>query len=493
MKPQTNLHAGKWVAANPHSIGQFSAVGYFFARELNAKYNIPVGILLCAAGGSCAEGWISEEALKAFPEQYTIAKQLSDTTYMRNLLSSEKSASVEWFSELSFNDLGRKDTPWMSSELDDSNWPTLQIPSSFNETDMDFKNGVAWFRKEIKLPENSTGKVALLELGRIVDSDSAFINGKFIGTTSYQYPPRRYNVEAGILKGGKNIITIRVVSQSGGGAFIKDKPYQLAVNGQIFDLKGTWKYKVAAKIGTCPSSTYFPGEPLGLYNAMLYPVVNYSVKGVVWYQGESNINRPNNYFEVMTTLINEWRTLKNEKELPFLCVQLPNFMEEKKEPSESNLAIIRNHQLKLLSVPNTSMVVTLGLGEWNDIHPLRKKEVGERLALAAANRVYGENNIVYSGPIYKAMKIIENKIELSFDNCGSGLITQGNDKLKYFAIAGADKKYVWAKAIIEGNKVIVSSNQIKNPVAVRYAWADNPEGANLFNTEGLPASPFTTQ
>ena len=447
-------------------------------------------MISCAAGGACAEGWISEVALKAFPEQYKIAKQLSDSSYMRNLISSEETALRKWFEQIGINDMGRKGTPWFSSLLDDSNWPTLQIPSSFDEGGIELKNGAVWFRKEIDLPESCSGKPALLELGRIVDSDSVFINGQFVGTTSYQYPPRRYAVGSGIMKQGKNILTVKVVSQWGIGSFIKDKPYQLDVDGQTFDLRGCWKYNIGAKCGPSPSSTYFPGKPLGLFNAMLHPLVNYSIKGVVWYQGETNAERPDNYGQVLSTLIKEWRNLWGLKDLPFLCVQLPNFMEERKEPSESKWAELRNQQLKILCVRNTALVVTLGLGEWNDIHPLRKKEIGERLALAAENRVYKDKNVAYSGPIFKSMKIKENKIEIEFTNCESGLVAKGREELKYFAIAGADKKYVWAKAEIKGKKVVVWNDQIEKPVSVRYAWADNPEGANLYNKEGLPASPF---
>jgi sialate O-acetylesterase len=491
--PQQDIQGGKWEEANPQSILKYTAVGYFFARDLNAKQNIPIGIIQCAAGGSSAESWISKESLKAFPEQYKIAKQLSDTTYMRNLISSEKEAQWKWFDYLAKNDLGRKETPWINPQLDDSSWPTVQLPFSFREANLDIQNGAVWFRKEIELPSNCEGKPALLELGTIIDSDSAFINGLFVGTTSYQYPPRRYTIAPGILKAGKNNITVRVVSQSGGGSFIKEKPYRLTVEGNSFDLKGTWKYNIGVKCEPSPSSTYFPSKPLGLFNAMLAPLTNYSLKGMVWYQGEANAERPNDYKQVLSTLINEWRNLWRQGELPFLFVQLPDFMEPKDEPSEGGWASLRYQQLKTLSTPNTAMVVTIGLGEWNDIHPLRKKEVGQRLALAAEKLAYGDKKVVASGPIYKSMKVKGNKIELTFTNCGGGLMTNDGKELKHFAIAGIDKKFVWAKAEIKKNKIIVWTDAIVHPLNVRYAWADNPVGANLYNKDGLPASPFTTE
>ncbi len=491
--PQQDIKGGKWEEANPQNVLSFSAVGYFFARDINARYKVPVGIILCAAGGSSVEGWISEASLKAFPQQYDIAKQLSDTTYMKNLLHSEQTAQWKWFNDLGKNDLGRKNTSWTDQSTDVTSWQDYRLPSSFAEAGMDFKNGVVWFRKEIELPEDCEGKQALLELGRIVDSDSVFINGKFTGTTSYQYPPRRYTIAPGILKAGKNYVTIRVVSQSSNGSFIREKPYQLDVDGKIFDLKGTWKYNIGAKSGPSPSTTFFPGKPLGLYNAMLSPIVSYTLKGMIWYQGESNAERAIEYQTALSTLIGEWRNLWGQGKLPFLFVQLPDFMETKTEPSEGGWATLRNQQLKTLSVPNTAMAVTIGLGEWNDIHPLRKKEVGQRLALAAEKLAYGNKKIVSSGPIYQSMKITGNKIELTFTNCGSGLTTNDGKELTYFAIAGADKKFSWAKAEVKGNKIIVWNETISAPAIVRYAWADNPNGANLFNMEGLPASPFTTE
>jgi len=390
-------------------------------------------------------------------------------------------------------DLGRKNTPWTDPSIDDASWSDYRLPSSFDEAGMEFKNGAVWFRKEIVLPEDCTGKPALLELGRIVDSDSAFVNSKFVGTISYQYPPRCYSIAPGILKAGKNNITVRVVSQSDHGAFIKEKPYRLVVDGRIFDLKGTWKYKVGAKCGPSPSLTYFPGMPLGLYNAMLSPIVDYTLKGIVWYQGEANTERASEYKTVLSTLIGEWRKLWGQGTLPFLFVQLPDFMEPKKDPSESDWATLRYQQRKTLSVPNTAMAVTVGLGEWNDIHPLRKKEVGHRLALAAEKLAYGNQKVVPSGPIYQSMKINGTKIELTFTDCGSGLTTNDGKELNCFAIAGADKKFIWAKAEIKENRIIVWNETVVNPEIVRYAWADNPAGANLSNKEGLPASPFTTE
>ena len=225
---------------------------------------------------------------------------------------------------------------------------------------------------------------------------------------------------------------------------------------------------------------------------MIAPLLNYQIKGVIWYQGESNAGRPGDYQKLFTTMINDWREKWNEGNFPFLYVQLPNYGEAKSEPSESGWALLQEAQLKTLSVPNTAMAVTIDIGEWNDIHPLDKKDVGKRLFLGAEKVAYGDNNVIYSGPIYKSMKVDGNKIILSFEDVDGGLVAKGGSELKQFAIADTDKHFVWAKAKIEGDKVIVWNDNIPNPVAVRYAWADNPAGANLYNKDGLPASPFRT-
>ncbi|MGZ5221976.1 MAG: sialate O-acetylesterase, partial [Chitinophagaceae bacterium] len=230
-------------------------------------------------------------------------------------------------------------------------------------------------------------------------------------------------------------------------------------------------------------------QPASLYNAMVAPVINYSIKGFLWYQGEGNITHAEEYAKLQPALINDWRNKWKQNDAPFLFVQLPGFMDYNYLPTESEWAVMRESQLKTLSLPHTGMAVAIDLGEWNDIHPDNKKDIGERLALAAEKIAYGEN-IVYSGPIYRSSKTEGNKIIITFDHVGSGLITNDGEELSEFAIAGADKKFVWAKAKIDGDKIIVWNDDVQNPLFVRYAWADNPVNPNLYNKEGLPASPF---
>jgi len=236
----------------------------------------------------------------------------------------------------------------------------------------------------------------------------------------------------------------------------------------------------------------WPVTPGATYNAMIHPITNYVISGAIWYQGEANSSRATEYTSLQPAMITDWRNKWKEGDIPFLYVQLPNFMDVNYLPSESQWAELREAQLKSLSVPNTGMAIAIDLGEWNDIHPDRKKEVGDRLALAAEKLAYGEKNIVHSGPLFQSSTIDGNKMIISFTNTGSGLIAIDGDELSQFAIAGADKQFVWAKAKIEGDKVIVWNDNVPNPMYVRYAWADNPDNPNLYNKEGLPASPFRT-
>ena len=491
--PEKDLESGNWIPANPNSILNFSATAYFFAKELYERNHIPIGLINASLGGSPVESWISEDAIKEFPVHYNEAQRFKDHALINQIESQDKTRIDAWYGQLWQSDEGYKDplNPWYHPDLNTSEWKTMKIPGYWKDGELGPINGSIWFKKDLNIPPSIAGKQAKLILGRIIDADSVFINGVFVGSISYQYPPRRYNIPSGLLKEGKNDITIRVISNIGNGGFVLDKDYKLLVEDQTIDLRGEWKYRLGAKMNPLESQTFIRWKPVGLYNAMISPLLNYSIKGAIWYQGESNTGRPVEYLKLFPALITNWRDKWNHGNFPFLFVQLPNYMEAKNEPSESNWALLREAQLKTLALPNTGMAVAIDTGEWNDIHPLNKKDVGKRLALAAQGIAYGNKKIVYSGPIYKSMKIDGNKIIITFTNTGSGLTAKGGE-LKYFSVKGTDNKFVWAKAKIENNKLVVWCENIPNPIAVRYAWADNPEGANLYNKEGLPASPFRT-
>lgn len=493
-EPYKDHSDGSWIAANPETVLDFSAAAWFFAVHLYETYGVPVGLLTSAFGGSPAEAWISEESLKEFPVHYNELQNCKSDSLMKAIVADDQKRMQDWYSQLMKADEGYK-TPgvkWHDPAMSTDDWKTMTIPGHWSATELKGLNGVVWFRKEIIVPASAAGQPGSINLGRIVDADSTFLNGTFIGTISYQYPPRRYTIPAGLLKEGSNVLTVRVISNIGDAGFVPEKPYDLSAGDFKTSLEGEWKYKVGAVMPPLRGQTFFGYKPAGLYNAMLAPVLNWGIKGILWYQGESNAGRPDEYRSLLPALIKDWRKNLGQGDIPFILVQLPNFMEVKETPSESGWAMFREAQTEALKLPATGMAVAIDIGEWNDIHPLNKKDVGTRLALVARKVAYGENDLVYSGPSYKAMTVKGRKIILSFDNTGSGLIVKGGGKLKQFAIAGADMKFVWAKAMISGDKVIVKGRKIRQPVAVRYAWADNPEGANLFNREGLPAAPFRT-
>lgn len=462
-----------WHSGVASEVMNWTALAYFYAQEAYAKTKVPQGMLVSSLGGSAIESWVSQEHLKEFP---------------RLVLDKE---ALELMNQAS-KDQG--EGKWNQLNWDDSDWETMQMPGTWRENGVNVR-GTVWLRKDFEIPEAMEGRHARLAMGTLVHNDAVFVNGVYVGSTGYEYPPRRYQIPAGVLRKGKNTIAVRLNAPAGNGEFIKDKPYKIIGDAAEIDLTGTWKYKVGLDLAEV--SKY--AERLknrqsvgsGLYNGMIYPIRHYRVKGAIWYQGESNAGRSHEYGALMSALITNWRELWQKPELPFLLVQLPNFMEKHEKPTDSGWARIREAQLNTFkTTPNTALAVTYDVGEWNDIHPLNKKAVAQRLFLGARKVVYGEK-VTHSGPVYKDMKIEGDKIVISFTETGRGLMAKGGT-LKHFAIAGEDKQFVWAEAVIRGNKVVVSSKSVKNPVAVRYAWSDNPDEANLCNKEGLLASPFRT-
>lgn len=491
-KSYSDFSDGCWEAACPETIIRFSAVGYFFAKAIHEKYNVPVGIIKAAIGGSPIESWISEDALAAHPEAIRTLLPYKDEEYVKKVLTIDEKITGSWLGSLNRNDAGLTDKePWYAENIDTSDWTAMELPANFQNEGLESFNGVIWFRKEIEVPEEMLRTPVRLWLGRIVDSDQAYVNGQFVGETTYQYPPRKYDVPQGLLRKGKNLIAVRVTCNNGSGEFISDKTYKLIAPNCSVELAGQWKYKVGAFCGPQPETTFVQWQPTGLFNGMLAPVTKYTVKGAVWYQGEANTSKPQEYHGLMHTLVADWRKWWNQDSLPFVIVQLPNYGVQDKQPSESQWAELREAQLDALCMQDTAVTVNIDLGEWNDLHPLRKKDVGERVALAARKIAYGEG-LVASGPVYRDLEVIGSKIAISFLNTGSGLSTRDGLELRHFAISGKDSGFVWANAKIDGNRVIVWAEGITEPVAVRYAWADNPETANLVNMEGLPAAPFRT-
>ncbi len=489
--PQEDLPSGRWNAAVGENIRPFSAVAYFFAKKLYDKYKVPIGIINASVGGTPIEAWTSEEGLKDLAALQATIQKNKDTAYV-NATNRAAASAPRPQPPADMGMIGS--LKWFDPAYTAKNWRPIHIPGYWEDQGVKDLNGIVWYRKEIDIPASMAGKPAKLWLGRIVDADELYINGKRVGNTTYQYPQRRYSIAADVLKPGKNLFVIRVTNTSGKGGFVPDKPYCLFAGSDTVQLTGTWHYKVGAVFTPSRPGGFginAQNQPAALYNAMVAPVINYTIKGFLWYQGESNAGRPQEYAKLQAAQIADWRNKWKQGELPFFYVQLPGFMDYNYLPSESNWALMREAQLKTLEVPNTAMAVAIDLGEWNDIHPDNKKDVGERLALAALKMTYGEN-IVHSGPLFQSATVEGNKIILSFTHTGDGLVTNDGEDPAEFAIAGADKKFIWAKAKIEGNKVVIWHESISSPVYVRYGWADNPVNPNLYNKEGLPASPFRT-
>jgi sialate O-acetylesterase len=494
-----DLTGGQWLKVNPFNILQFSGTAYFFAQAIYKKYHIPVGIINASWGGTPIEAWISERGLKDFPKALQSYRNLTDTASINRINALSNRTNIierERTSKKYDQGLNGSKTWYDASYNADKTWRQIQVPGYWNDQGIRQLNGVVWYRKEIDLPLSMTGEAGVLYLGRLVSSDETYVNGVFCGQSSHMYVRRRYMIPANVLKPGKNVITVRVVCPSGKGGFVPGKLCYLELGNQSVDLTGLWLYKVGQvfePVKPDPKAIQFTlaYQPVQLYNIIIAPLVNYSIKGIVWYQGESNTGDAKVYEKLLSAYITDYRKTWN-KELPFIYAQLPNYMETQYTPSESQWAELREAQSKALALPNTGMAVTIDIGEWNDIHPLNKKDVGERLALAAEKTAYHEKELVASGPTYKSLTPDHDKLIINFNNTGSGLIAKGDSELRQFAIAGADKKFIFAKAIIQGDKVIVSAEGVDHPLYVRYAWADNPDGANLYNVENLPASPFRT-
>jgi sialate O-acetylesterase len=491
--PSEDLLKGQWKSANPKDINDFSVVAFFFAKRIFTEYGIPIGIINSSVGGTSIESWTSEEGLRGFDRLTETITANKDTAYVNT--TNRKAL---------FNEIKREGVDkglseavkWYDPAYQPKGWRNINIPGYWEDQGISELDGVVWYRREFDILESMAGIPALIHMGRIIDADRFYINGVQIGTTGYQYPQRRYALKPDVLKPGKNVFVIRVENQHGKGGFVPDKPYHLEAAKQILDLKGYWQYKVgevyikSVRTGTAGISAQ--AQPTSLYNAMIAPLRNYSLKGVLWYQGENNVGNAIAYKKLLPALITDWRNQFSMPDLPCFYVQLPNLGDMRYAPAASNLALLREAMLQSLKVPFTGMAVTIDLGEWNDIHPDNKKDIGERLSLIARHLVYAEKNLTYSGPIFKSSKIEGNQIVVSFDHLGGGLTTIDDDAPAQFEIAGADRKFVCANAKIAGDQVVVWSDQILSPKYVRYAWADNPVNPNLYNLAKLPASPFRT-
>jgi sialate O-acetylesterase len=482
--PLKDLPGGEWLECNPNTIGEFSAVAYFFGRKLHEELDVPIGLINSSWGGTNIQTWISWDVMQKKPEFKNVdLKALEDA-------GMDMDAKVQRYEEALKNEKGLQEK-WFETPMS-AEWKPIAIPQNWEASEIGNADGVIWFRKEFDVPAEFANTAAVVSLGPIDDQDQTYLNGKPIGSTQGWNENRLYNVRQGIVKAGKNTLVVRV-NDTGGGGGLYGKPQLLyfQTGDRRISLVGSWTYRpsvITTEFGIVNNGpNAFPSQ---LYNAMIAPMIRFPIKGVIWYQGESNTFEAYRYRTTFPELIRDWRA-KWGIEFTFLWVQLANFMAPDSVPVQSEWAELREAQSMTLSLPKTGQAVITDIGEENDIHPRNKQDVGYRLALAALKVAYNKD-VVYSGPVYKSMEKNGNRVILTFSNTGGGLMVK--DKYGYvkgFSIAGADEKFYWAQAYLDGDRVVVSSPMVKTPVAVRYNWGNNPDG-NLYNKEGLPASPFRT-
>jgi sialate O-acetylesterase len=534
---------GKWLVCSPETIGAFPAVGYYFAKKVHQELGTPMGMIESVWGGTGQEAWLSREGFQSDPLYKPLLKETDDW-----LAKDFPKAKAKHEAEMAAYDkemdawekdhMEADDKGWDAAGLDESAWKEIALPGPAK------MNGVAWFRRTVQLPADWVGKDLKISLGNVVDNDVTYINGVKVGGVNDWDAPREYDVPAALVKDGRAVIAVRAEGFGGGtGPAGQLAQMTLALNvaqnvasrytsgpsavapPKPLSLAGAWKFRVAVSRPVLPVATDFGNPPGSVYNGMIAPLAGLGIRGVLWYQGEGSGFE---YHKLFPAMIRDWRKQWGQGDFPFLYVQLPNLSAGGNAAVEESWVNVREVQLQTLAVPNTGMAVTIDVGDVNNVHYANKQPVGLRLALWALAKVY-HKDIVYSGPLYESAQVEGNKIRVKFHHVGGGLIVgchasvcgsmsataeptepsesatssahasgiqqqrqKHGTQLQTFLIAGADRKFVPAEAVIDGDSVLVWSDKVAEPVAVRYAWRCNPEGCNLYNKEGLPASPFRT-
>lgn len=493
VQTMTNTHghsadvkATDWKKLDKGNAWQFSAVGYFLAKRMYEQTGVPQGVICNSLGGTPIEAWIEADSLERdFPKYVRQTQFYQDDDMVAAWTRANQMSNDRWNKLLDGTDPGLKGH-WAAADFDDRGWRSV---NQYGNLVPDYNYvGSLWLRQHVHVDAAHAGKPARLLLGTLYDMDYTFVNGREVGRTYYQYPPRRYQIPDGLLREGDNVITVRFVNKSGRPHFIKEKPYQLIFGpGDTVKLGEQWLVSEGMRMPSCPSGgASVQNLPSTLYNAMLYPLAPYSLAGVVWYQGESNTGRAGEYAPLLRLLMNNWRTVFEQPGLPFAIVQLANFMQPSSKPQNSQWAQLRETQRTVAaSDKNAELVVAIDLGETVDIHPLRKKEVADRAAAAFSRMVFGKK--VTLSPSVVSSVVRDGAMVLTFDQP----LRPG--KLHEFELAGADGRYRNADAVASGRTVTVECSQVKSPVSVRYAWKDNPIKADCYGVNGWPASPFERQ
>ena len=493
-EPQSDLKSGEWKVCSPTTVGDFSAVGYFFARDLYQKLKVPIGLIHSSWGGSQVEGWISKKAmqesdvLKYYPQK--MPKNWSEDTENWKLKLVQRI-----YGDKNYNLNSVKASDYLKEGFDFNKWLKIDLGASFDWQNIGAYRGNYFLQRTIEIPENAVSEESIFNFGRNNSKMELYINGNIIfsGTNEKNIALK---IPQNTWKKGKNSIIIKIGTTTnppwfGAGIegksnefYVESSQGNIPLNNQKWNMCPVWDEPITF-------AHFMNSVGTTIFNAMIAPLIPYGIQGTIWYQGESNAGRAFQYRQSFPLMIQSWR--KDWKDdFSFLFVQLSSYGKNQSSNEGSNWAELREAQNMTLSLPKTGMAVITDIGNPDNIHPTNKLDVGKRLALSALKMTYNQSNIIIS-PMFKEVKFVGNKAIVSFENIGSGLMAK--DKygyLKGFEIAGDDKRFYYAQAQIENNTVVISHSNVNKPVSVRYAWADAPVDANLFNIEGLPASPFRT-
>jgi sialate O-acetylesterase len=496
LAPQSNV-LGKWCVAGPETMGQYSAVGNFFGQRLQDELDVPVGVICSSWGGTFIQTWTSRESLLASPLS---RKWTLDYEQKASQPESWREREPDWFLPPDPGNEGLE-KGWHQSDFNDLAWQAMELPGTWQNHGHAY-SGIFWFRIRVALPETMRGKALTLNLGAVDKADITYVNGQEVGRTGEGFDitvwnqPRTYTLPAELTDCEELVIAVRAYSFSSDGGMIGPAEAMQLVSadgeGEGVSLAGPWRYQVEQNFGLIqtPMGHEAPNSPHILYDNMIRPLQPLGLAGVIWYQGESN-DRDLHYAERLRTLIADWRFHFGLPDLPFGIVQLTSFTRAKDFDPRSNWARIREAQQDALALPRVGLAVTLDAGDAEDIHPKDKRTVGERLARWAMHEVYGASDTPM-GPLYRSHRVEGDRIRVLFDHVGSGLSLSDGDAVRTLVIAGADGQFLPARSSIEGGTLLVWHEEIPAPMAVRYAWADNPEAANLTNADGIPAGPFRT-